>query len=472
MSGGNSAVITPESNILMPEPALEAGHRRIRLILVVGLGGMILLMVVAGIDAVRVLQSIREQSNLIRADALARTGTLVSIRTKLLLSDTFVRDYLLDPDENRSAEHNSELRRAWADLEKGLETYAATPNANEAEMAARLRRKIERYWESISPSLRWSSRERKASGLAFYSSAVLPSRVSILEITTEIDHAHLRQVAAGESRMAAGFRNLCTEFLWMFVLSLGVATILAIGSAIYISRLEKETRRRYEQVAAARVLMGELSQRLVAAQEQERKSISRELHDEVAQTLNALLVDAGILQKRIPESDAQSQELLNSIRRLADTSVNEIRDIALLLRPSMLDDLGLTAAIQWQAREVSRRTGLAVKVSAEAVADDLPEGLSLCLYRVAQEALQNVARHAQAKTVHIELKQDRARLTLSVHDDGIGFDPENARGLGTVGMEERLRQIGGVFGVASQPGKGTTVVADVPIPSSGPLADS
>jgi signal transduction histidine kinase len=472
MSGGNSAVIAPESNILMPEPALEAGHRRIRLVLVVGLGGMVLLMLVAGIDAVRVLQSIREQSNLIRADALARTGTLVSIRTKLLLSDTFVRDYLLDPDENRSAEHNSELRRAWADLEQSLDAYATTPNAKEAEMASQLRRKIERYWEAISPSLRWSNRERRALGLAFYNSAVLPSRVSLLEITAEIDDAHSRQAADGEARMAAGFGNLRSELLLTLVLSLGAATILAVGSAIYISRLERETRLRHDQVAAGRVEMGKLSQSLVAAQELERKSISRELHDEVGQTLNALLVDAGNLQKRIPESDAQSRDLLNSIRRLADTSVNEVRDIALLLRPSMLDDLGLTAAIQWQAREVSRRTGLAVKVSAEAVADDLPEGLSICLYRVAQEALQNVVRHAQAKTVHIELKQDRDRLTLSVHDDGIGFDAENVRGLGTVGMEERLRQIGGVFRVTSQPGKGTTVVADVPIPSPGPLAGS
>jgi signal transduction histidine kinase len=472
MSGGNPSVIEAESNILMPEPALEAAHHRVRMILGVGLGGMLLLMLAAGIDAVRVLQGIREQSDIIRADALARTGTLDSIRTKLLLSDTCVRDYLLDPDENRSTEHSNELRLVWADLERGLEAYATIPNAGEVQMAAQLRKKIERYWESISPSLRWSNRERRASGLVFYNSAVLANRVSILEITTEIDDAHLRQVADGELRMAAGFGNLRREFLWMFILSLGVATILAIGSAIYISRLELETRRRYEQVAAARVEMGELSQRLVAAQEQERKSISRELHDEVGQTLNALLVDAGNLQKRIPESDAQSRELLNSIRRLADTSINEIRDIALLLRPSMLDDLGLTAAIQWQAREVSRRTGLAVKVSAEAVADDLPESLSICLYRIAQEALQNVTRHAQAKTVHIELKQTPDRLVLSVRDDGIGFDAENIRGLGTVGMEERLRQFGGLLRVTSEPGKGVTMVAEVPIPPPAELTSS
>ena len=138
----------------------------------------------------------------------------------------------------------------------------------------------------------------------------------------------------------------------------------------------------------------------------------------------------------------------------------------------MLDDLGLTAAIEWQAREVSRRTGLAVKVSTEAVADDLPEDLSICLYRITQEALQNAARHAQAKTVHIELKQSLDRLVLSVRDDGIGFDTESVRGLGTVGMEERLRQLGGVLRVTSQPGVGATVVAEVQIPSPGHSAGS
>jgi signal transduction histidine kinase len=472
MSGGNSAVIGSEGNIPIPEPALEAARRRVRLILAVGLGGMILLMLAAGIDAVRVLQAIREQSGLIQADAAARTGTLVSIRTKLLLSDTFVRDYLMDPDESRSAEDNSELRRVWADLERGLDAYASTPDASEAEMAARLKRQIENYWQSIRPSLGWSNRERRESGMAFYNSAVLPNRVSVVAITTEIDSAHSRQVAEAESRMAIRFGKLRSELLWAFVLSLGAATLLAIGSALYISRLEKENRLRYEQVAAGRVEMGKLSERLVTAQEQERKSISRELHDEVGQTLNALLVDAGNLQKRIPESDTQSRELLNSIQRLADTSVNEVRDIALLLRPSMLDDLGLTAAIQWQAREVSRRTGLSVKVSAEAEADDLPEGLSICLYRVTQEALQNVARHAQAKTVRIDLKQNPGLLVLSVHDDGVGFDTENVRGLGMVGMKERLRQIGGTLRVTSQPGKGTTLVAEVPIPLPGHLAGS
>jgi signal transduction histidine kinase len=452
----------------MAEPALEAARRRTRAVLAVSLGGMILLMLAAGIDAVHALQDIREQSDLIRADAMAQTRALGAIRTELLLSDSFVRDYLLDPNEGRSAEHNNDLRRVWADLERGLKNYAAAPNTGEAGMAAELERGLDRYWDSISPSLDWSDSERRASGMEFYISVVLPSRVSILEITEEIDDAHTLQVSDAEARMTAGFGRLRSELLWTFVLSLIGAAVLAGGSATYISRLERETRLRYEQVAAGRVEMGKLSERLVAAQEEERKSISRELHDEVGQTLNALLVDAGNLQRRIPEDDSQSRELLNSIRKLADTSVNEIRDIALLLRPSMLDDLGLTAAIQWQAREVSRRTGLAVKVRADAEADGLPENLSLCLYRVEQEALQNVARHAQAKSVQIELRQTPGRLILCVEDDGVGFTPDTLRGMGMVGMEERLRQVGGTLRITSQPGKGTKVVAEVPVP---PVAD-
>ncbi len=221
MSGGNSAGIGPESKSLMPEPAIEAARRRSRLILAVGLGGMILLMLVTGIDAVRVLEGIRDQSDRIRVEAVTRTGTLASIQTKILLSDTFVRDYLLDPDENRSAQHSSELRRVWEDLKQSLDTYAATPNTTDSKLAAQLRGQIERYWESISPSLEWSNRERKVLGPRFYNSAVLPSRVSVLEITAQIDEAHSRQVADGESQMASGFGSLRSELLWTLLLSLG-----------------------------------------------------------------------------------------------------------------------------------------------------------------------------------------------------------------------------------------------------------
>jgi signal transduction histidine kinase len=300
---------------------------------------------------------------------------------------------------------------------------------------------------------------------------VLPSRVLALEFTAEIDQIHSRQANNTEAGIARAFEGLRRHLLIMLLVTLAAATILAIGSAAYILRLERETRLGYEQVSAGRSDLERLSRRLVAAQEEERKSISRELHDQVAQTLNALLVDVGNLQKRIT-GDALSQEYLRAIRDLANSSVNSIRDIALLLRPSMLDDLGLTAALDWQAREASRRTGLKVKVSAEGVTDDLPDSIRTCVYRVVQEALQNAARHAQAKTVQIELKQSDCSLIVMVRDDGLGFQPLSSRGLGILGMQERVREAWGILRIDSAPGGGTTVFAEMPTRPTAQARDS
>ena len=199
------------------------------------------------------------------------------------------------------------------------------------------------------------------------------------------------------------------------------------------------------------------------AQETERRTISRELHDQVGQTLNALLVDAANLAKRIPEEDSISRRYLDNIRTFADSSVNSLRDIALLLRPSMLDDLGLIPALEWQAREVSRRSGIKVKVEAEKVPDSLPDAVRTCVYRVVQETLQNVSRHSGARSATVTVRQADGSLELTVEDDGHGFDPVRTRGLGLLGMEERVKQLGGRLEIQSQPDKGTRLHVTLPI---------
>jgi signal transduction histidine kinase len=244
---------------------------------------------------------------------------------------------------------------------------------------------------------------------------------------------------------------------------LGAAILLAIGCFLYIFRIERQNRERYGEVLRARTALEQLSARLVDAQETERRTISRELHDQVGQTLNALLVDAANLSKRVQPEDTVSLHYLDNIRKYADSSVNSIRDIALLLRPSMLDDLGLIPALEWQAREVSRRSGIKVKVSAENVTDSLPDEMRTCIYRVVQEALQNVLRHSGARCAMVTVRQDDHSLYLSVEDDGHGFDPKLMRGLGMLGMEERVRQLGGQFEVQSTPGKGAVLRVTLPI---------
>jgi signal transduction histidine kinase len=209
----------------------------------------------------------------------------------------------------------------------------------------------------------------------------------------------------------------------------------------------------------------DLSARLVSAQEEERRSISRELHDEVGQSLSALLMEAGNAAALVAPKDAHVRQHVESIKKLAEASVNIIRNMTLLLRPSMLDDFGLVPALEWQAREVSKRTGIRVHVAAADSAGELPDELKTCIYRVVQEALHNCARHAQARTVRVVVRQEESRIVLSVEDDGRGFDARRVRGLGLVGMEERVRHLGGAFHVRSAPGSGTKVDVELPLAS-------
>jgi signal transduction histidine kinase len=129
----------------------------------------------------------------------------------------------------------------------------------------------------------------------------------------------------------------------------------------------------------------------------------------------------------------------------------------------MLDDLGLVAALEWQAREVGRRSGLQVEISAEDSAGELPDAQRTCIYRIAQEALQNCARHAGARMVRVVLRRAGASVALRVQDDGAGFRPGRSRGMGILGMEERAAQLGGRLQVQSEPGRGTTVTAELPV---------
>jgi signal transduction histidine kinase len=244
---------------------------------------------------------------------------------------------------------------------------------------------------------------------------------------------------------------------------MGAAMLLAIGCFLYILKIERQNKRRYEQIVEARVELERLSARLVAAQEEERRSISRELHDEIGQTLSAVLVDAANLANRIPAEDAVARRYLESIRTHADASVNSIRNIALLLRPSMLDDLGLIPALEWQAREVSRRSGIKVKVTDENVPESLPDAVRTCVYRIVQEALHNIASHSGAKNANITVRHEQDSIVLSVEDDGAGFDPKRTRGLGLVGMEERVKQLGGRMDMQSSPGKGTRLRVTLPL---------
>ncbi|MBI2755211.1 MAG: HAMP domain-containing sensor histidine kinase [Chloroflexi bacterium] len=215
-----------------------------------------------------------------------------------------------------------------------------------------------------------------------------------------------------------------------------------------------------------------LSEQVLVAQEEERKRISRELHDETAQSLTTLLVRLKVMERA--RSADELREQIQELRELTASTIEAVRGLAVELRPTTLDNLGLVAALEAYTESYAQRMPLHVSFRAEGFnprAERLPPQVELVLYRVVQEALTNVAKHAGARHAAVELTRTRREVVARVTDDGQGFEVMDAmqsreRGLGLFGMQERLGLVNGTLDIDSTPGGGTTVRAVVPL---GPL---
>jgi signal transduction histidine kinase len=293
---------------------------------------------------------------------------------------------------------------------------------------------------------------------------VRPRRSAMLALADQIANINERQLRAGSDRVDELFTQAQTRLFLALGLTLAIGSLLAIFSSRRVLALERQGARQLDEVVQARGELKALSARLVEVQELERRAIARELHDEVGQSLSAVLVGLSNLLAEVPgEVRPWLQPHVDTVRKLAEGSVAAVRNIALLLRPSMLDDLGLVPALQWQARETARRTGLLVNVATENVSDELSDEYKTCVYRVVQEALHNASQHAGAKQVRVDVRVDADELKLSVQDDGRGFNSRLDRGMGLLGMEERVTNLGGTFAIDSEPGRGTLLAIDIPL---------
>ena len=287
--------------------------------------------------------------------------------------------------------------------------------------------------------------------------------MEILRQSDQLREWNNQQLRLTDRDMVVQFAELQAGLTRSIALALTSGFLLIGAGMLYILRLESQIRTRYGEVARSRGELEQLSAALVDAQETERRNISRELHDEVGQTLGALLVDAGRLSAALPDTQPEIREQVSHMKSVAERAVQSVRNLALLLRPGMLDDLGLVAALEWQGREVSRSSTVEVDVQSQNVAEDLPDDYKVTIYRLVQEALNNAVRHAGARNARVRVAQADHRIDVTVIDDGRGFDPKRQRGLGILGMEERVRRLGGTLAIDSRPGQGTTVRAELPI---------
>ena len=280
------------------------------------------------------------------------------------------------------------------------------------------------------------------------------------------------QVAQDSNLRAEYFRRgiatdtyLADILLQDYLLDPGLGTLVALLTVHRVGILEKRHDTQRQEIEESQNNLRRLSQRLVQAQEGERKVLSRELHDEVGQMMTALGIELGNPGNLHEMDGAAFRARMEDAKRLNADVMRAIRDLAMDLRPSMLDDLGLEAALEWQGREFSRRTGVPANVEVNGALDYLSDAQRTCIYRVVQETLTNCARHANASNVGVSVSSRRDGVAVRIHDDGDGFNVEShePRGLGLLGIRERVQALEGAAEISSKLKAGTTIRVQIPL---------
>jgi two-component system sensor kinase len=253
-----------------------------------------------------------------------------------------------------------------------------------------------------------------------------------------------------------------------FPIDASISQVTIGGRKLFTVILRDITQRKRAEEALDRSYreLRELSAAMHEVREAERLRIARELHDELAQWLTAIKMDVSWIASRLPEDQVRVREKAEKMKGLVDTTVSAVRRIAADLRPVMLDDLGLVPAIESLLHDLSQRSGIVVSLEADGAELDVLEPLATSLYRMAQEALTNVARHAEASEVRVTIRQEGDDLVLRVLDNGKGYDAEAAarrKSYGVLGIQERAHTLGGRARVARAGQRGTLVEIAVPV---------
>jgi len=440
------------------------------LVLSAGFGGLILFILAAAIGTLVLLDRVRADDTRIRQAFLGRLRALEQIRSEIYLSGTDMRDFLLSPGTGNVDTPRKDILSLQAQSKAALDAYARALDPAEDDAFQSLRSEIDAWWQAFQSAFQWTPRERERLRYTFFYEQVVPRRITMLQIADRIAEINELGLNRAEERLAHSAENLRLSLYLTFGIALLGGMVLAIVTTALTLRLEREVERRLKETIEARSDLQALSARLVRAQEDERRTLARELHDEVGQSLSAIMMEASSAGAAADNAELAGQfrgdirDRVSSIALMAEKTLNTVRDMALLLRPSMLDDFGLVPALNWHAREMSKRTGLNVRISADEISDDLPDEHKTCIYRVVQEALNNAARHANARNLQVIVKSDDPSVVFSVRDDGSGFDKRFVRGLGMLGMEERVRRLGGQLRIDSEIGRGTTISAELPLP--------
>jgi signal transduction histidine kinase len=444
----------------------------IRAALGLGFGLVLGLWVFTGYVLTGRMAEIEVQTSAVTARYLRAQDVLSAVRSQVNLSSILLRDALLDAEVSSRPQYRQRLEDNYRAIDDALDSYIpiVEPDGNEARIS-QLRTEVAAFRRVTFEVLDAHYADTSMSASELLASRITPRRTAAIAVSDEIRAFNREALLQHQVATAAIHRT--AERQWWLGLGGALAATLAIAllAIIYAGRLEDRLRGERDKDALHARDLQRLSARLVAAQEEERRSISRELHDEVGQLLTAIKVELQLARASL-HAHGEATGSLDDLQHLTDGALRTVRDLSQLLRPALLDDLGLSAAIDWLLRGLARRHHVQGELFQEGMAQRLDTDTEVAVFRIVQEALTNIARHAKATHCTVRLARRGSLLSVCIEDDGVGLDrhllaqQDSRLGLGLIGIRERAIQRGGMLTIDGGPGRGTRIIVSLPVPAT------
>ena len=452
----------------MQVPALR--KPTIQVALFVGFAMVVGLWGYTGYEFTTRMAVVEQQATDVTARYLEAQEQLTMIRSQMLVASVYVRDALLEPDSDLVPRYQAQIEQTYARIDAALRDYEPVidSDAGHAQIE-RLRSEIDAFQRMTSQILQ----RARAGGVSdireLLNQNLVPRREAAIRVSEDVQALNRTAFIQHQTDINEIHRG-AERRTWQ---QIGLALLASLGIAFvfsfYAGRLESQLLAQMQTNEQNTRYLQHLSTRLIGAQEEERRSVARELHDEVGQALTAVQVELTLAQRRL-KAAGHSTAVLGDAETITHNALQTVRDVSQLLHPALLDDLGLAAAIEWQSRTYEARHGIRVEVQTEGLDKRLSRDVELAAYRIIQEALTNVAKHSRASTCRITLRRRENNLEVVVEDDGRGFDPADItdphRGLGLVGMRERAALLSGRVAFESGVGAGTRVNVRLPVSES------
>ncbi len=396
---------------------------------------------------------------------------LLRLQDNAYLLAISMRDMALGHSHYPILEWRSEFNRIREDMndasKQEREFAVSTPASDDKR--TQLCSALYDFWKGSDQIFALAQSGREAGAREQIQNQLESKRAVITEITSRLLVLNDRGQADAAERINAVYANVKRETLVV----VGVLFLLALGTGLYTFEANRKTFARLlhlaEQLQSQSEQLRKLSWRIINLQEDTLRQVARDLHDEFGQILTAIGIMLGRADKKLAGEKPQLAADLQTVKRTVEETLQSIRDRSQMFRPAVLDDFGLDQSLEWLAGQFSRQTGIDVHFEGNITHGYFPREDAIHLYRIVQESLSNVARHAHARSAWVTLQGSNGELNLEIRDDGVGFQasPELTRaageGIGLMGMQERAQHLNGILTVRSSPNQGTVVSVRVPM---------